>query len=298
MPAEPPTRPPTEENCTTVPPPCARSCAITAFDTLYTPQKLVSNWARKSASSPVSMGATFASPALLTTTSSRPKRPVPAATAARAASASVTSTASGSTLSACRSAISASCSGLRAVATTRSPASRAARTRARPKPREEPVMNQTCCMELVKQCFVICATKLRYLRRVTSVGFQRGRSIEAKQLREEAILEAATRLGTKHSIRQVTLTGIASAVGMHKSALLRYFETREQIFLRLTAAGWHEWSAALRAQLARLTPDAPAATIAQAIADSMVDRPMFCDLLAQAPLNLERNVSIESVRTF
>jgi AcrR family transcriptional regulator len=133
---------------------------------------------------------------------------------------------------------------------------------------------------------------------VTSVGFQRARSIEAKQLREDAILEAATRLGTKHGLRQVTLTGIASAVGMHKSALLRYFETREQIFLKLTAAGWHEWSAALRAQLARLTPDAPAATIAQAIADSMVDRPMFCDLLAQAPLNLERNVSIESVRTF
>ena len=25
---------------------------------------------------------------------------------------------------------------------------------------------------------------------------------------------------------------------------------------------------------------------------------MFCDLLAQAPLNLERNVSLESVRTF
>ncbi len=31
---------------------------------------------------------------------------------------------------------------------------------------------------------------------------------------------------------------------MHKSALLRYFETREEIFLRLTADGWREWSAA------------------------------------------------------
>ena len=27
-------------------------------------------------------------------------------------------------------------------------------------------------------------------------------------------------------------------------------------------------------------------------------RPMFCDLLAQAPLNLERNVSLDSVRSF
>ena len=36
---------------------------------------------------------------------------------------------------------------------------------------------------------------------------------------------------------------------MHKSAMLRYFETREEIFLRLTADGWREWSTALRAGL-------------------------------------------------
>jgi hypothetical protein len=38
--------------------------------------------------------------------------------------------------------------------------------------------------------------------------------------------------------------------------------------------------------------------IAAALAGTLVARPVFCDLLAQAPLNLERNVSIESVRTF
>jgi hypothetical protein len=85
---------------------------------------------------------------------------------------------------------------------------------------------------------------------------------------------------------------------MHKSAMLRYFETREQIFLRLTAIGWHEWSADLRSRLGELPAPAPAATVAQALADSLVTRPMFCDLLAQAPLNLERNVSLESVRAF
>jgi hypothetical protein len=40
------------------------------------------------------------------------------------------------------------------------------------------------------------------------------------------------------------------------------------------------------------------AVVAEAFASSLVARPMFCDLLAQAPLNLERNVSIESVRSF
>ena len=127
---------------------------------------------------------------------------------------------------------------------------------------------------------------------------QRARSVEAKQQREEAILEAAAQLGAERGIRQVTLTEIAQAVGMHKSAMLRYFETREQIFLKLTAAGWRDWSAALRQRLEQLPPGVPASVIAQAFADSLTARPMFCDLLAQAPLNLERNVSIESVRAF
>jgi AcrR family transcriptional regulator len=127
--------------------------------------------------------------------------------------------------------------------------------------------------------------------------FQRARSIAAKQLREAAILDAARSLGARRGIRQVTLTDIAEAVGMHKSALLRYFETREQIFLRLTADGWSEWSAALRAELDRLETPSPA-TVAAAFAATLTARGMFCDLLAQAPLNLERNVSLEAVRAF
>ncbi|MGA5375859.1 TetR/AcrR family transcriptional regulator [Streptomyces griseoincarnatus] len=128
-------------------------------------------------------------------------------------------------------------------------------------------------------------------------SYQRARSAEAKQARETAILEAARRLGRGRGIRDVTLTNIAAEVGMHKSALLRYFETREQIFLELTAEGWREWSAELRAQL-RTCVEGDPARVANAFASTLAARPMFCDLLAQAPLNLERNVSLEAVRTF
>ncbi|MEV0909976.1 TetR family transcriptional regulator [Streptomyces hokutonensis] len=126
---------------------------------------------------------------------------------------------------------------------------------------------------------------------------QRARSAAAKQQRERAILDAARSLGTERSVREVTLTDIAAAVGMHKSAMLRYFETREQIFLALTAEGWEDWSAALRARLSELTDGDPGA-VASVLAQSLVVRPFFCDLLAQAPLNLERNVSLESVYEF
>ena len=156
---------------------------------------------------------------------------------------------------------------------------------------------------------------------MTVPDFQRARSAEAKQLRESAILEAARTLGAERGIRQITLTDIAEAVGMHKSALLRYFETREEIFLRLTADGWREWSAALRTELEGLqevhglqgvhgaqevsgvqgVPGVSAATpaaVAGAFASTLAARGLFCDLLAQAPLNLERNVSLETVRAF
>ncbi|WP_153537645.1 TetR/AcrR family transcriptional regulator [Streptomyces sp. RB17] len=128
-------------------------------------------------------------------------------------------------------------------------------------------------------------------------AFQRARSAEAKQAREQAILDAARTLGRQRGVRDITLTDIATAVGMHKSALLRYFETREQIFLELTAEGWRQWSADLSRDLAGRTQATPA-EIAATFAGTLAERPLFCDLLAQAPLNLERNVSIESVRSF
>ncbi|HEV3358123.1 MAG TPA: TetR family transcriptional regulator [Pseudonocardiaceae bacterium] len=124
---------------------------------------------------------------------------------------------------------------------------------------------------------------------------QRARSAAAKQQRQQAILDAARALGTKRGVREVTLTDIAAVVGMHKSAMLRYFETREQIFLALTAADWQEWSAALRTELAE---PSTAADIATVLARTLVARPLFCDLLAQAPMNLERNVSLEVALEF
>jgi len=132
---------------------------------------------------------------------------------------------------------------------------------------------------------------------MTVPDFQRARSTAAKQRRESAILDAARLLGAERGIRQITLADIGQAVGLHKSAMLRYFETREEIFLRLTADGWREWSAAVRAGLGELDDPTPAA-VARVFASTLAARGLFCDLLAQAPLNLERHVSLDAVRAF
>src|SRR5580704_873079 len=115
---------------------------------------------------------------------------------------------------------------------------------------------------------------LCYSELVSSPKFERARSAEAKRIRETAILEAAARLAGGHGVRAVTLTDIAAAVGMHKSAMLRYFETREEIFLRLAADEWTQWSRDIRTRLGELgegppaKPQTPIAAIAGILADS------------------------------
>ena len=142
---------------------------------------------------------------------------------------------------------------------------------------------------------------------MTDLDFERARTPEAKRARQKAILAAATRLAAASSVREVTASAIADEVGMHKSAMLRYFETREDIFLQLAASAWAEWLMAARAELEGLAarpaagrhePDLRAHEIAAVLTRSLVARPLFCDLLAQTPLNLERNVSLEKVRAF
>jgi AcrR family transcriptional regulator len=142
--------------------------------------------------------------------------------------------------------------------------------------------------------------------------YQRARRPEQKLERREAILAAARALALRDGVRAVSLADIAARVGIHKSALLRYFETREQIFLELTAEAWSEWTAALHAGLDPAALDAatrgagapgpdapnPGALVADVFARSFGDRPLLCDLIAHTPLNLERNVSPEAVRRY
>jgi AcrR family transcriptional regulator len=130
--------------------------------------------------------------------------------------------------------------------------------------------------------------------------FLRARRPAQKQQRREDILAAARELALADGVRGVSLAGIAARAGIDKSALLRYFETREQIFLELTAREWPSWVRALHDGLDGAAPGSAGAAdlVAGVVARSFADRPLFCDLLAHTPLNLERNVSPEAVRGY
>ena len=122
------------------------------------------------------------------------------------------------------------------------------------------------------------------------MSYQRARSPEHKEQRREAILAAARELASERSVREVSLGAIGRRVELAKSNLLRYFESREDIFLALLEREWAEWDDAATEQM---TADA-----GDVLARTLGERPLFCDLVTEMASVLERNVSAERVRGF
>ncbi|MGH3340724.1 MAG: TetR family transcriptional regulator, partial [Propionibacteriaceae bacterium] len=125
--------------------------------------------------------------------------------------------------------------------------------------------------------------------------FLRARRPEHKQQRRDAILTAARHLARESGVRNVSLGAVAEAVGLAKSNISRYFGTREEIYLELLAEEWQDYTRAVSVRLRDAHDTDEAIT---ALAETMVDRPLFCDLLSHLPTSLEHNVSVEAARAF
>jgi AcrR family transcriptional regulator len=139
---------------------------------------------------------------------------------------------------------------------------------------------------------------LRYLGLVsTSQPKRRARSRYDKELRKTALLDAARELAIEQGVREVTLTAVTARVGLHPSALRRYFESREELLLELAEQGWGEW----RNRLVSGLGDARGLTadrIADIVSDSLEQLPLFCDLLTHVVLSLEGAVRLERARHY
>jgi AcrR family transcriptional regulator len=127
--------------------------------------------------------------------------------------------------------------------------------------------------------------------------FLRAYSPQHKEQRATDLMEAARTLAARDGVRAVTLTAIATEADVHKSAVRRYFDSREDILLGLAEEGYTEWTELLTDRI-RGAESLTAAELARAVTASLVERPLFCDLLTHVTLNLERVVTYERVRTF
>lgn len=126
-------------------------------------------------------------------------------------------------------------------------------------------------------------------------SFRRARRPDQKEQRRAAILHAASELALRSGVAWVSLGDIAAAVGLAKSNVLRYFGTREEIYLRLTMQEGSDWAGAATTALGRAEG---AAGVASALADAYADRPLYCDLTTHAETMLEHNVTVEVLREY
>ncbi|MEO0680606.1 MAG: TetR family transcriptional regulator [Pseudomonadota bacterium] len=126
-------------------------------------------------------------------------------------------------------------------------------------------------------------------------GFQRARSPEAKAERRRALLSAAGALLDEGGHEAVTLAAIAERAGVVKSGVYRYFESREEILMRLMAAGLQDMAQEIEAALPRLDGSDDVEAIAALTACAFAARPRMCELAGVLATVLERNVGDETL---
>jgi AcrR family transcriptional regulator len=132
-----------------------------------------------------------------------------------------------------------------------------------------------------------------------SSTFQRARRPEQVAERRAAILSAAAEMLRERQVADISLRDLACRVGLAKSNVLRYFDSREAIFLEVLDRTWSGWLDGLtldpgraRAGFARET------RVATAIATSLVADPLLCELFGAMGGVLERNISLDVARDF
>jgi len=128
---------------------------------------------------------------------------------------------------------------------------------------------------------------------MTKPAFIRARTPEAKAKRRAAILAAASGLLAAGGLEHTTLSAIATTAGITKSNIYRYFESREEILMRLLTEDLRAASAALSQTL---TSPRPLSEVAATLADGLAANPRLCLLISITASTLEHNISTDTLR--
>jgi AcrR family transcriptional regulator len=128
--------------------------------------------------------------------------------------------------------------------------------------------------------------------------FQRARSEEQRETRRRAILETAAGMLQEMPVAEVTLNELSRRVGLAKSNVLRYFESREAVLLELLDDYFASWLVGFEEELrtdldAQATPETRAGQLAEILSRSLAEQVVLCDLFGAQGGVLEHNVSVE-----
>lgn len=120
--------------------------------------------------------------------------------------------------------------------------------------------------------------------------------------RRAAIMTVARDMLAEKNVGDISLRELSDRVGLAKSNVLRYFDSREAIFLEVLDEEFTAWLGDVDSRLgrprARKTAYGNEIRVATVIADSLVERPLLCELIGSMASVLERNISREFARDF
>ncbi|WP_112242545.1 TetR/AcrR family transcriptional regulator [Kribbella monticola] len=132
--------------------------------------------------------------------------------------------------------------------------------------------------------------------------FQRARSEEQRAVRRQTILATAETMLTEMPVAQLSLNELSRRVGLAKSNVLNYFESREAVLLELVDTETKAWVQDLAEALSTVDPAAPVADrgeqLTAAVVRTLKARPVFCDLISAQASVLEHNISTEMALAF
>jgi AcrR family transcriptional regulator len=133
--------------------------------------------------------------------------------------------------------------------------------------------------------------------------FQRARSDEQRAIRRQTILDTATAMLEEMPVSELSLNELSRRVGLAKSNVLRYFDSREAVLLELLDSLTREWLEYLSEELpsavsTRAGLERRAEQLAGTLARSLAERPVLCDLLSAQAAVLEHNVSSDGIASF
>ncbi len=137
---------------------------------------------------------------------------------------------------------------------------------------------------------------------MTTANFQRARTAEQQDQRRRDILATAHAMLDELPLADISLRELSSRVGLAKSNVVRYFPTREAVFLAVLADDWEAWLDVLEARLPRADRRRSARRthelVSGAIAETLAEHPRLCNLIAASQAILEHNIPLETARTF
>lgn len=132
------------------------------------------------------------------------------------------------------------------------------------------------------------------------VTFQRARTEQQREVRRRAILGTAAAMLDEMPVAELSLNELSRRVGLAKSNVLRYFESREAVLLELLDRDFRQWVTELSDELSGgIDPRRPARErgdqLAAIFSRTLARHSLLCDLVSAQAGVLEHNVSVEVV---